>query len=118
MVAPGYLKRAARRGPAWRETVLANAVARIAYHRIMESTHASWVKLGLAGASQLLRAGVNDLGDTLTDENNCRAAGAAHGQSLLPDDFVELALDRGRKVRKRTSLYEWLPQSIGPVEAP
>ena len=32
MAAPIYLKRGARRGPTWRETVLMHAVARIAYH--------------------------------------------------------------------------------------
>ncbi|MGD9530666.1 MAG: 7,8-didemethyl-8-hydroxy-5-deazariboflavin synthase CofG, partial [Pseudonocardia sp.] len=60
MAAPIYLKRRARRGPTWREVVLMHAVARIAYHGLVDNIQASWVKLGAVGAGQLLRAGVND----------------------------------------------------------
>ena len=81
MAAPIYLKRGARRGPTWREVVLMHAVARIAYHGLIDNIQASWVKLGADGARQLLQAGVNDLGGTLMDENISRAAGAAHGQA-------------------------------------
>ena len=54
MAAPIYLQRKARRGPTWREVVLMHAVARIAYHGLIDNIQASWVKLGLAGAQQLL----------------------------------------------------------------
>jgi FO synthase len=105
MAAPIYLKRQARRGPTWRETVLVHAVARIAYRHHIPNVQASWVKLGLNGARQLLAAGVNDLGGTLMDENISRAAGATHGQALTGDDFVELAASVGRPTRQRTTLY-------------
>jgi FO synthase len=105
MAAPVYLKRQARRGPTWRETVLVHAVARIAYRDDIPNVQASWVKLGLHGARQLLAAGVNDLGGTLMDENISRAAGAAHGQALTADDFAELAASVGRTTRQRTTLY-------------
>ena len=59
-----------------------HAVARIAYRGLIENIQASWVKLGVDGARQLLRAGVNDLGGTLVNENISRAAGASHGQGL------------------------------------
>jgi FO synthase len=106
MAAPIYLKRAARRGPTWREVVLVHAVARIAYTGLIDNIQASWVKLGRAGAAQLLRAGVNDLGGTLMEENISRAAGAAHGQGLDVAGFAEVAAAAGRPVAQRTTLYE------------
>jgi FO synthase len=105
MAAPVYLKRRARRGPTWRETVLMHAVGRIAYHGHIDNIQASWVKLGVAGAQQLLQAGVNDLGGTLMDENISRAAGAAHGQGITPDDFRAVVEPLGRTLAERTTLY-------------
>ncbi len=106
MAAPIYLKRGARRGPTWREVVLMHAVGRIVYHGLIDNVQASWVKLGADGARQLLRAGVNDLGGTLMDENISRAAGAVHGQSLDEKAFREIAESAGRGLRQRTTLYE------------
>ncbi|HET9998123.1 MAG TPA: bifunctional FO biosynthesis protein CofGH [Nocardioides sp.] len=105
MAAPIYLKRAARRGPTWRESVLMHAVARIAYHGWVDNIQASWVKLGQDGARQLLAAGVNDLGGTLMDENISRAAGAAHGQLATPEELHDLATSAGRTAVQRTTLY-------------
>jgi FO synthase len=105
MAAPIYLKRGARRGPTWRETILMHAVARIAYHSQIDNIQASWVKLGPTGVSQLLRAGVNDLGGTLMDENISRAAGATHGQASDVSDFEAMAAAVGRPVTQRTTLY-------------
>ena len=106
MASPIYLKRRARRGPTWRETVLMHAVGRIAYRGWIDNVQASWVKLGVAGAQQLLQAGVNDLGGTLMDENISRAAGAAHGQGISPDDFRAVVEPIGRTLHERTTLYE------------
>lgn len=105
MAAPIYLKRGARRGPTWREAVLMHSVARIAYRGLVDNIQTSWVKLGQEGALQLLRAGVNDLGGTLMDENISRAAGAAHGQMVTPDDLRRLAQRAGRPLAQRTTLY-------------
>ena len=105
MAAPVYLKRGARRGPTWRESVLMHAVARIAYRGLVDNIQASWVKLGQDGARQLLAAGVNDLGGTLMDENISRAAGATHGQLATPAELRELASSAGRVARQRTTLY-------------
>jgi FO synthase len=109
MAAPLYLQRKARRGPTFRETLLVHAVARIAYRGLIDNIQFSWVKLGGAAGTQLLRAGCNDLGGTLMDENISRAAGAAHGQEMTPDDFAALVEPLGRTLRERTTLY-------GPVE--
>jgi CofH subfamily radical SAM domain protein len=113
MAAPIYLKRGARRGPTWRETVLVHAVARIAYARDIDHVQASWVKLGRVGAQQLLAAGVDDLGGTLMDENISRAAGASHGQGLTPADLAAIAAEAGRPLRQRTTLYGEVRQPEG-----
>ncbi|MBV9660831.1 MAG: 5-amino-6-(D-ribitylamino)uracil--L-tyrosine 4-hydroxyphenyl transferase CofH [Acidimicrobiales bacterium] len=106
MAAPIYLQRRARRGPTWREVVLMHAVARIAYHGLIDNIQASWVKLGLDGVRQLLMAGVNDLGGTLVNENISRAAGASHGQGLTEADFQAVVEPLGRRLEQRTTLYE------------
>jgi FO synthase len=105
MAAPIYLQRRARRGPTWREVVLMHAVARIAYHGLIDNIQASWVKLGTSGAQQLLRAGVNDLGGTLMNESISRAAGASHGQGIEEDDFRALVEPLGLTLEQRTTLY-------------
>jgi FO synthase len=105
MAAPIYLQRKSRRGPTWREVVLMHAVARIAYHGLIDNIQASWVKLGVDGVRQLLRAGVNDLGGTLVDENISRAAGASHGQGLHESDFAAIVEPLGRRLEQRTTLY-------------
>ncbi|MGZ4595721.1 MAG: 5-amino-6-(D-ribitylamino)uracil--L-tyrosine 4-hydroxyphenyl transferase CofH [Actinomycetes bacterium] len=106
MAAPVYLKRRARRGPTWRETVLVHAVARIAYAGLIDHVQASWVKVGSTGVAQLLDVGVDDLGGTLMDENISRAAGAAHGQAMSRSDLEGIAHSVGRPLRQRTTLYE------------
>jgi FO synthase len=105
MAAPIYLQRKSRRGPTWREVVLMHAVARIAYRGLIDNIQASWVKLGVPGARQLLMAGVNDLGGTLVNENISRAAGASHGQGLVEEDFRALVEPLGRELEQRTTLY-------------
>ena len=106
MASPVYLKRRARRGPTWREVVLMHAVGRIAFRGVIDNVQASWVKLGARGAQQLLRAGVNDLGGTLMEESISRAAGAAHGQGLTPQDFAAVVEPLGRRSVQRTTTYQ------------
>jgi len=116
MAAPIYLKRGARRGPTWRETILMHAVGRIAYHGTINNIQASWVKLGPRGAQQLLQAGVNDLGGTLMDENISRAAGASHGQGISDSQFREVVEPLGRTLVQRSTLYGRIEsQSALPV---
>ena len=106
MAAPIYLQKRSRRGPTFREALLMHAVGRIAYHGWIHNIQASWVKLGMAGAAQMLQAGVNDLGGTLINENISRAAGASHGQEATEDDLRELCAPLGRPLRQRTTLYD------------
>ncbi len=105
MGAPIYLQGRSRRGPTWREVVLMHAVGRIAYRGAIDNVQVSWVKCGLAGARQLLRAGANDLGGTLMDENISRAAGASHGQEADETEFRSIVDPIGRPLEQRTTLY-------------
>jgi FO synthase len=105
MAAPIYLQRKSRRGPTFREALLMHAVARIAYHGWVPNIQVSWVKMGEAGTTQALRAGVNDLGGTLMDENISRAAGASHGQAMDEAGFRAIVEPLGRTLEQRTTLY-------------
>lgn len=109
MASPIYLQRKSRRGPTFREVVLMHAVGRIAYANgpgQIKNVQASWVKIGVEGVRQLLRAGVNDLGGTLMNENISRAAGATHGQGKTPSEIAELVLPLpDRPLKQRTTLY-------------
>jgi 7,8-didemethyl-8-hydroxy-5-deazariboflavin synthase CofH subunit len=112
MASPIYLQRKARRGPTWREVVLMHAVGRLAYRGYIDNIQASWVKLGLGGARQLLQAGVNDLGGTLMDENISRAAGADHGTLATAGDFAALVEPLGRPLCQRSTLYGRVDHSL------
>jgi 7,8-didemethyl-8-hydroxy-5-deazariboflavin synthase CofH subunit/7,8-didemethyl-8-hydroxy-5-deazariboflavin synthase CofG subunit len=105
MATPLYLQRRARRGPTFREAILMHAVGRIAYRGAIDNIQASWVKMGAPGARQLLKAGCNDLGGTLIDENISRAAGASHGQAMDEAGFREITEPIGRPLEQRTTLY-------------
>ena len=105
MATPLYLQGRARRGPTFRETLLMHAVGRIAYAGYVPNVQVSWVKLGADGARQILRAGANDLGGTLMDENISRAAGAAHGQGMDEPTFRAIVAPLGRPLMQRTTLY-------------
>jgi len=105
MASPIYLRKMARRGPTWREVLLMHAVARIAYRGRIDNIQGSWVKLGFGSITQLLRAGANDLGGTLMDENISRAAGAEHGTEVSAEDFRRVVEPLGRTLVQRTTLY-------------
>ena len=104
MASPIYLQHKSRRGPTFRETVLMHAIARIAYHGLIDNIQVSWTKIGHAGATQLLQAGCNDLGGTLMNENISRAAGASHGQEMTEGSFREIVEPLGRTLRQRSTL--------------
>jgi FO synthase len=105
MATPIFLQRRARPGPTWREVLLVHAVGRIAYRGWIDNVQVSWVKCGIGGARQLLRAGANDLGGTLMDENISRAAGATHGQELDEAELRAIVEPIGRRLVQRTTLY-------------
>ena len=95
-----------RRGPTFAEAVKMHAVGRIALHGYIDNVQVSWVKMGAEGAKICLGAGCNDLGGTLMNENISRAAGASHGQEMLPEELEAVIREIGRIPCRRTTLYE------------
>jgi FO synthase len=105
MEAPLWRKGLARPGPTFREAVLMHAVARLALHSAFVNVQASWVKMGLQGATLCLRAGANDLGGTLMNESITRAAGGVNGQLMTVEDLRAIASALARPLAQRTTLY-------------
>jgi FO synthase len=88
------------------ENLKHTAAFRLALGRTIPNLQASWVKMGLAAATEALRWGVNDLGGTLMEENISRMAGSQHGVRLEPEQLIEAARAAGRVPAQRTTLYE------------
>ena len=88
------------------ENLKHTAAFRLALGRSITNLQASWVKMGLEGATEALRWGVNDLGGTLMEENISRMAGSGHGVRLEVDQLVAAARAAGRAPAQRTTLYE------------
>jgi len=83
-----------------------HAVLRLTVGRLIPNIQASWVKLGRAGALEMLSAGANDLGGVLINESITRAAGAAHGQMWQPEALSLAILGAGRIPQQRNTRYE------------
>jgi FO synthase len=105
MGAPLFLQGRSRKGPTFAEALKMHAVGRIALHGYIDNVQVSWVKMGLEGSKACLNAGCNDLGGTLMNENISRAAGASHGQEMLPAELEAMIEEIGRTPRRRTTLY-------------
>jgi FO synthase len=88
------------------ENLKHTAAFRLALGKSVTNLQASWVKMGLEGATEALRWGVNDLGGTLMEENISRMAGSQHGVRLEPAQLIEAARAAGRFPAQRTTLYE------------
>jgi FO synthase len=87
------------------ENLKHTAVFRLALGRSITNLQASWVKMGLDGATEALRWGVNDLGGTLMEESISRMAGSQHGVRLDPPELIAAAHRAGRPAAERTTLY-------------
>jgi FO synthase len=101
------------------ENLKHTAAFRLALGRTIPNLQASWVKMGLEGATEALRWGVNDLGGTLMEENISRMAGSQHGVRLTPEQLIAAARAAGREPAQRTTLYEVVETyaADGPREA-
>ncbi|MEZ5077504.1 MAG: 5-amino-6-(D-ribitylamino)uracil--L-tyrosine 4-hydroxyphenyl transferase CofH [Solirubrobacterales bacterium] len=87
------------------ENLKHTAAFRLALGKSIRNLQASWVKMGLQGATEALRWGVNDLGGTLMEENISRMAGSQHGVRLEPEQLIAAAREAGRPAAQRTTLY-------------
>ena len=110
---PIYLAGLARPGASQREVKAVHALARILLHGKIANIQTSWVKLGEAGAAEMLRSGANDLGGTLMEETISRMAGSEHGSRRSIAELRRWPPLAGRPARQRTTVYGRLPAVAG-----
>ncbi|MCS6816226.1 MAG: 5-amino-6-(D-ribitylamino)uracil--L-tyrosine 4-hydroxyphenyl transferase CofH [Blastocatellia bacterium] len=96
----------ARPGPTLEEHLKVHALARLLLRGWIENIQVSWVKLGRALSQLCLRAGANDYGGTLMEENISRLAGATAGEYLAPEEFHARIRELGRIPAERTTTYQ------------
>jgi FO synthase len=98
-------------GPSWRQSRALHAVARLLLHGRIGNIQAAWPKFGLVASADLLRGGANDLGGLLLDGRLAPDAGAEAGLVLTLGDVQRVAGDLGRRLRQRTTGYDWVTAS-------
>ncbi|MFN6134635.1 MAG: CofH family radical SAM protein [Synechococcaceae cyanobacterium] len=104
--APAPLRlRVGRDQPDGRAMLRLTAQARLLLGPWIPHHQPSWVKLTLPVAAEALDWGCDDLGGTLMEEHITTMAGAQGGTSQPVAALRQAALDRGRPVRQRTTLY-------------
>ena len=104
--APAALRQRVGRDQPDREAMLAlTAQARLLLGPWFVNHQPSWVKLTLAGATEALRWGCNDLGGTLMEESITSMAGAQGGTAQTPEALEAAATSLARPVRRRSTLY-------------
>ena len=103
-----------RPGPTRLEHFKMHAVARLMLQGHIDNIQASWVKMGPETATQMLQAGANDLGGTLMNESISRAAGAKHGQEVVPEMMVDNIHKAGLNATRRSTLYQTLERYPSP----
>ncbi|MEB3235435.1 MAG: CofH family radical SAM protein [Cyanobacteriota bacterium] len=108
--APAPLRqRVGRDQPDLQAMLVLTALSRLLLGPWIRHHQPSWVKLGLAGATEALRWGANDLGGTLMEEHITTMAGASGGTNQDPQVLEAAAASLGRPVRRRTTTYGVCP---------
>lgn len=102
---PALRRRVGRDQPTLADALLLMAVARIFLGNWISNHQPSWVKLGLAGATEALTWGCNDIGGTLMEEHISTMAGAQGGTCMTVADLQGAAIALGRPYRQRDTLY-------------
>ena len=95
----------ARSGPSLGEHLKVHALARILLAGSIHNIQVSWVKLNRHLSQLCLRAGANDYGGTLMEENISREAGATAGQYTSPEYFQAMIREIGRIPAERNTSY-------------
>jgi FO synthase len=90
------------------ENLKHTAAFRLGLGHSITNLQASWVKMGLEGATEALRWGVNDLGGTLMEESISRMAGSQHGVRLEVEQLIGAAHRAGRRAAQRDTSYRVL----------
>ncbi|MBP5972006.1 7,8-didemethyl-8-hydroxy-5-deazariboflavin synthase subunit CofH [Brasilonema sp. CT11] len=92
--------------PILADALLLTAVARIFLGNWIPNHQPSWVKLGLAGATEALLWGCNDIGGTLMEEHITTMAGAQGGTNMEVETLKAAITDLGRPYQQRDTLYQ------------
>lgn len=106
-------RRVGRCQPILADSLLLTAVARIFLGNWIPNHQPSWVKLGLAGATEALTWGCNDIGGTLMEEHITTMAGAQGGTCMEVATLQSAISSLGRPYQQRDTLYQNL--SLGEV---
>ncbi|EAW37201.1 7,8-didemethyl-8-hydroxy-5-deazariboflavin synthase subunit CofH [Lyngbya sp. PCC 8106] len=102
---PSLRRRVGRDQPVLSDNLLLTAVARIFLGNWISNHQPSWVKLGLAGATEALKWGCNDIGGTLMEEHITTMAGAIGGTCMEPETLQQAITSIGRPFQQRDTLY-------------
>ncbi|MEL7038397.1 MAG: 7,8-didemethyl-8-hydroxy-5-deazariboflavin synthase subunit CofH [Cyanobacteria bacterium J06592_8] len=100
-------RRVGRDQPVLADSLLLTAVARIFLGNWILNHQPSWVKLGLAGATEALQWGCNDIGGTLMEEHITTMAGAVGGTCMEPETLQQAISSIGRPFQQRNTLYSY-----------
>jgi CofH subfamily radical SAM domain protein len=95
-----------RSGSTVSEDLLVHALGRLLLNGSIRNIQVSWVKLGFDMATACLRAGANDFGGTLMEENISKSAGATFGEYVSPEEFRAMIRAAGRIPAERTTTYK------------
>ena len=98
----------ARPGATVEEDVAVHALSRILLNDTIPNLQISWVKLGRKISRLCLRAGANDCGGTLMEENISSASGEVAGTSATPEQLQEFIFSAGRIPIERSTTYKTL----------
>jgi FO synthase subunit 2 len=99
-------RRVGRDQPILADALLLGAVARIYLGNWIPNHQPSWVKLGLAGATEALNWGCNDIGGTLMEEHITTMAGAVGGTCMEVESLQTAIASLGRPYQQRDTLYQ------------
>lgn len=100
----------ARPGPTPDEHLKVHALARLMLQGWIDNIQVSWVKMSRETTQACLRAGANDYGGTLMDENISRLAGSQSGQYISAEQFQERIRELRRIPAERTTTYQIVRQ--------
>jgi 5-amino-6-(D-ribitylamino)uracil---L-tyrosine 4-hydroxyphenyl transferase len=110
--------RVGRDQPVLQDALLLMAVARIYLGHWIPNHQPSWVKLGLAGATEALRWGCNDIGGTLMEEHITSMAGAQGGTCMTVEQLRGAIAFLDRPAQQRDTLYNPVGSEGGGNTAP
>ncbi len=107
--------RVGRDQPLLADALHLTAVARLYLGGWIANHQPSWVKLGLAGATEALTWGCNDIGGTLMEEHISTMAGAQGGTCMEVETLQRAIASLGRPYQQRDTLYQKLSVCQEPV---